>query len=89
MNYQLSANLPEIYVNSIQIQQVIVNLIKNACEAMQNSQEKNLKISAEADASGAFVEICVADTGAGISPGQQEFLFTPFQTGKMDGMGVG
>ncbi|NNC36171.1 MAG: PAS domain-containing sensor histidine kinase [Acidimicrobiales bacterium] len=87
--YDISRDIPEIYVNSIQIQQVVVNLVKNACEAMLESDTKELHISAKRHDDSAFVEIGVADSGQGIDQEQQEHLFTPFTSSKKDGMGIG
>jgi two-component system sensor kinase FixL len=85
----ISPDLPRVLVNQVQVQQVVVNLIKNACEAMQGSADKKLLISAHIPSGKDFVEICIADSGKGIAEADQKNLFTPFSTEKHGGMGVG
>jgi two-component system sensor kinase FixL len=85
----LDEDLPNVFVNPVQIQQILVNLIKNACEAMIDSIDKKLTISVRHISGDGFVEVGVADSGKGISEAEQENLFTPFSTDKTDGMGVG
>ncbi|MFN4098129.1 MAG: sensor histidine kinase, partial [Sphingomonas sp.] len=71
----------------IQIQQVLVNLIRNATEAMEGQPVRRLTIWAEhQDAS---CRIHVRDTGTGVPPHIVERLFAPFTTTKADGLGVG
>jgi len=74
-------------VDRIQLQQVIINLIRNAIDAMQKTRNKRLTISTAR--TGAGVEIRVADTGHGIGPEMKKRLFEPFATTKEDGMGIG
>lgn len=84
----LPAALPQVVVSDVQIQQVLVNLIRNACEAMQDSGEKTLTI--EADIEGPdFVRVGVIDTGAGLTPDQFDKLYEPFSSSKKGGLGVG
>ena len=80
--------LPEIAVDRIQIQQVVVNLVRNAIDAMEGGARQELTVTA-ATADGGGVEISVADTGPGIAPEVADRLFQPFVTTKRDGMGVG
>lgn len=75
-------------VDRIQIQQVLLNLIRNAIDAMKNSTRKELSIVKHAPADG-MVVIGVSDTGPGIDPEIRSQLFQPFVTTKADGMGVG
>jgi two-component system sensor kinase FixL len=77
-----------VLVDRVQIQQVLINLIRNAIEAMQNSDTRNLSISAVKHEDG-FVQISVTDTGPGIPPDLANQLFQPFVTTKREGMGVG
>jgi two-component system sensor kinase FixL len=77
-----------VLADKVQIQQVLLNLIRNAIEAMQDSDRRELVISttrAESD----MLTICVADTGVGIAPEFAGQLFQPFMTTKQHGMGVG
>jgi signal transduction histidine kinase len=73
----------------VQIQQVLLNLVRNAMEAMQDVEERSLTIKAELADEGATVQLSVQDTGTGLAPSVQEKLFTPFTTTKKTGMGVG
>jgi two-component system, LuxR family, sensor kinase FixL len=77
-----------VFVDKIQIQQVILNLMRNAIEAMQETSRRELTIyTAEID--DATVEVSVADTGPGIAEEIAAQLFQPFITTKSHGMGVG
>lgn len=77
-----------VFADKVQIQQVLLNLIRNAVEAMAGSPRRELTISThEGEAGEALVR--VADTGPGITPAQAERLFEPFMTTKKTGMGVG
>jgi two-component system sensor kinase FixL len=77
-----------VFVDRIQIQQVLTNLIRNAIDAMIGSSVRSLIIrtAAEPDAS---ITVSIEDTGAGISEGIAPQLFQPFVTSKASGMGVG
>ena len=83
----LAPDLPEILVERVQIQQVLLNLIRNAIEAMEHEPRRTLTITARRE--GAQVEIGVADTGPGLAPDVASQLFQPFVTTKPDGMGIG
>jgi len=77
-----------VLVDRIQIQQVILNLVRNAIEAMQEVERRELEVSTRwIDLE--TVEIAVRDTGPGIAPEVAENLFQPFMTTKPQGMGVG
>jgi C4-dicarboxylate-specific signal transduction histidine kinase len=87
---QLADGLPPIEGDRIQLQQVILNLIINAIEAMSGTGEglRELRIStakAEAD----LVLVTVQDSGPGLAPVNLERLFEPFYTTKLDGQGMG
>jgi len=77
-----------ILVDRIQIQQVILNLIRNAIEAMEDSPDRRLFISSER-VSGGFVQITVADSGPGLAIEVRERLFEPFRSTKSTGLGLG
>ncbi len=77
-----------VLADKIQVQQVLLNLMRNAIEAMQDVERRELVISARLiDAE--TVQIDVADTGTGIAPEIAPQLFQPFITSKRNGMGVG
>jgi len=74
-------------IDSIQIGQVIINLVRNAVEAMEASATRELTVSTHARPRA--VEIAVADTGPGIAPEIAGRLFQPFITSKPTGLGLG
>ncbi len=76
-----------VRVDRIQIQQVLINLVRNAVEAMAGSRRREVTIATRL--AGAMVEIEVADTGPGIAAGNLESLFSEFMTTKSGGMGLG
>ena len=80
-----------VEVDSAQIRQVLVNLLRNAVEAMQEndpSRDARVTISTGVRPDGA-VEFAISDTGPGLSPEAREQLFQPFFTTKANGMGLG
>jgi two-component system, sensor histidine kinase and response regulator len=80
--------LPSALIDKVQIQQVLLNLIRNALEAMAESPRREIVVSAF-PADGDMIEVRVADTGPGLAPEVRERLFRPFTTTKAHGMGVG
>jgi two-component system, LuxR family, sensor kinase FixL len=85
---QLDPAADAVYADRVQIQQVLVNLIRNAVDAMADSQRRELTISSQRLENGS-VQVSVTDTGSGISDDFRERLFQPFMTTKAEGMGVG
>lgn len=82
----------QVRVDPVQIQQVIVNLVRNAIDAMVTLppyENRRLTITTRELERGNAVEIVVADTGPGIAPGMREKIFEPFVTSKANGMGIG
>jgi two-component system sensor kinase FixL len=77
-----------VFVDRIQIQQVLFNLIRNAVEAMMRSPVRSLTISSEPVPEG-FVTVSIEDTGSGIGEELAPQLFQPFITSKQGGMGIG
>jgi two-component system, LuxR family, sensor kinase FixL len=88
MNLQLDPSLDLVVVDRVQIQQVLLNLLRNGLEAMQSSERRELIVSS-GPAKNDMVAVDVADTGSGISPDVASRLFQPFVTTKRQGMGVG
>jgi PAS domain S-box-containing protein len=87
---QLADGLPLVLGDRIQLQQVMLNLIFNAVEAMSGSREgsRELLISTEEDGANG-VRIAVKDSGPGLKPESVDRLFDAFYTTKPDGMGMG
>ena len=78
---------PSLPLNKVQIQQVMVNLVRNALEAMADSETPELTITSAPEGTGAV--ITVRDNGPGFSPEIAGQLFKPFVTTKDNGMGIG
>jgi signal transduction histidine kinase len=88
---QLAEGLPRVQGDRVQLQQVMLNLIVNAIQAMGVIGEgaRELQISIDAVPSEGGVRVGVRDTGPGLSPESLPRLFEPFYTTKPDGMGMG
>ena len=90
--FDLDAAASPVLVDKVQIQQVLINLIRNAIEAMgetgADAPERRLSVTSRDDAAG-FVRVTVADTGPGVAPEIIERLFAAFASTKTDGMGLG
>lgn len=88
VGYDLDPDLPPVLIDKIQIQQVVVNLVRNAIEALREAERREVTIRT-ARAEGGHQEVAVIDTGPGLAPEIAENLFRPFATTKKDGMGIG
>lgn len=76
-----------VLADRIQIQQVVMNLVRNAIEAMADSALRILDVSTQR--AGDMAEVVVSDTGVGLDPAARSRLFQPFITSKEEGMGLG
>lgn len=85
---ELAADLPAVLIDRVQIQQVVLNLVRNAIEAMEASPLRELSIGT-AVAEPGWARVSVRDTGPGLSDAVREKLFQPFITTKPSGMGLG
>lgn len=85
---QLDPDADLVFVDRIQVQQVLTNLIRNAIDAMIDSSQKSLIIRTAAEPQD-YVTVTVEDTGPGISESVAAELFQPFVTSKAAGMGIG
>ncbi len=89
VSFRLDPNADLVLADRIQVQQVLVNLIRNAIETMvESSSDRRLEITTVVSSDDA-VEVSVADTGAGLAPEVAQHLFQPFVTTKRKGMGLG
>jgi len=86
---ELDHALPLVLVDHVQIQQVVLNLVRNAIEAMEAVDRRELVIGTRAIPDQEMAEVIVADTGPGIAPELADRLFQPFVTTKATGMGLG
>jgi two-component system, NtrC family, sensor kinase len=86
---ELGENLPPVYVDPKQIQQVFLNLILNAVQAMQGGGTLTVRTSLSEHDRNDWVKISIADTGPGIPPQILGKIFTPFFTTKAQGTGLG
>jgi len=77
-----------VFVDRIQVQQVLVNLIRNAIDAMMETKVRSLTVSTARQDDG-LVRVTIADTGSGMSDAVAPQLFQPFVTSKENGMGIG
>jgi two-component system sensor kinase FixL len=88
LRFALDPQVDLVLADKVQIQQVVLNLMRNAVDAMADTDRRDLLVSTRPSAEG-MVEVSVTDTGPGISPEVAEHLFQPFITTKQTGMGVG
>ena len=85
---RLETACDEIFVDRIQIQQVILNLVRNAFEAMDDSPDRRVRISSCRENSGS-IRVTIADSGPGLEPELAGKLFEPFNSTKTQGLGLG
>jgi two-component system sensor kinase FixL len=88
VEFRLDSHVDPVLADRIQVQQVLLNLIRNAIEAMQLSDRRELVIATK-PSGGGLVQVSVADSGSGIDAHVARQLFQPFVTTKAHGMGVG
>jgi two-component system sensor kinase FixL len=88
VQFKFNPAIDLVIADRVQVQQVVLNLIRNAMDAMETSQTRSLVVTIAPENSGQ-VRISVADSGSGIAPEIAEQLFQPFITTKRQGMGVG
>lgn len=90
LDISLGNSLPEVLADKVQVEQVILNLMRNAIDAMEDVVTENRVIAVRSFLSdGRFVEVTIADCGSGLAPEAAEQLFDPFFTTKPSGMGLG
>jgi two-component system sensor kinase FixL len=89
VSFHLDPEAEYVLADRIQVQQVLVNLIRNAIEIMSEAPERRELTIATVASAEETVEVSVADTGAGLAPEVAAHLFQPFVTTKRKGMGLG
>lgn len=87
---ELAEDLPPLWLDRVQVEQVLVNLLRNASEAMEEagSERREIKVTT-ALTSEDRVQVSVRDTGPGVCPSMRAQLFRPFETTKANGLGMG
>jgi two-component system, LuxR family, sensor kinase FixL len=88
VHLELDPAVTPILIDKVQIQQVLINLIRNSIEAMQSVKRRELTILTSTGVEGS-IEVAVSDTGPGLSEDVASRLFQPFVTTKEKGMGIG
>jgi C4-dicarboxylate-specific signal transduction histidine kinase len=90
LQLRLAEDLPRVLGDAVQLQQVVLNLLVNACQAMADVADgpRVLRIETGEPTPGS-IEISVADTGAGVAGPQLERMFEPFVSSKAEGLGMG
>ncbi|OGT12576.1 MAG: hypothetical protein A3F73_10395 [Gallionellales bacterium RIFCSPLOWO2_12_FULL_59_22] len=87
-SFMVLSPLPPVMASKVEIEQVLLNLCKNAIEAMRSAPECKLRVRTRVTEAGEIM-VTVSDSGSGIPPSELENLFKPFQTSKQDGLGLG
>lgn len=88
VNYDYDPKVGRVQVDRIQIQQVLLNLLRNAIDAMADQPQRDLRISTAVEGRD-MVKVSVSDTGTGVDADIMSRLFQPFTSSKNDGMGIG
>ncbi|MDP3589598.1 MAG: ATP-binding protein [Methylobacter sp.] len=91
LKFELKNNLPPIYADHIQIEQVIINLIRNSVDALKNlpaKQQRQIAIHSQLTSDN-DIQVRVKDNGPGLDDNQKQKIVMPFYTTKDDGMGMG
>jgi C4-dicarboxylate-specific signal transduction histidine kinase len=90
LRHELAENLPAITGDRIQLQQVILNLVRNASDAMSSVEDRPRQLLVRTEnLNGENVRLTVQDNGIGFAPDAADRLFESFYTTKDDGMGIG
>jgi len=86
---EFSDHLPAVQADRVQLQQVILNLLRNASDAMSSIEDRPRQLALRTELEDGHVRLSVRDSGVGFSPEIANQMFEPFYTTKPDGMGVG
>jgi signal transduction histidine kinase len=88
LNFEFDSAISKVMIDKVQIQQILINLIRNSVEAMHGTKERTLTLTTLPGDAG-FANVMVRDTGPGVLPNIAQRLFLPFNTTKASGMGLG
>lgn len=83
------SGLPLVWADRVQIEQVVVNLLQNALDAVTEERRERKTVEVRADTSGRNVRVSIRDAGCGIPPEIADKVFDPYTTNKEHGLGVG
>lgn len=87
---ELAKPLPQVFADHLLIQQVLLNLIRNACEAMEEIEPDKRRLIIQTERAGNdCIKVSVCDQGPGLKPDELEHMFEPFFSLKKEGMGLG
>jgi two-component system, LuxR family, sensor kinase FixL len=86
---QLAPTLPPVYGDAVHLQQVLLNVLLNACDAMEKNAARDRIITITSTGRDSEVRLLVHDVGCGLPPGEPEQIFKPFFTTKPNGLGLG
>jgi signal transduction histidine kinase len=88
IDLEIGTGLPPVLIDKVQIQQILVNLIRNSIEALLLVKDRRLRISTNMGDTG-FANVTILDSGPGLPRNIADRLFQPFVTSKSTGMGLG
>ena len=89
LRLDLAQSLPPVLADGIQVQQVVLNLIRNSIDAMEGIESGQREVVVRSESLGREIRVSVRDNGSGISESLDSELFQPFFTTKKEGLGVG
>ena len=89
LKIDFDASMPTIEADRVQLQQVVLNLVRNAVEAMADVNDGARVLSVSSKVADGHASVSIADTGMGIDPASSEHLFAPLYTTKCQGLGLG
>ena len=89
MTLELESPLPDIFADKVQIEQVLVNLMRNAVEAMEDVLPENRRLVIKSERLNEVVQVSVIDNGHSITADRIATIFSPFFSTKDAGMGLG
>ena len=89
VSFDFAAGLPQVHGDKIQLQQVLLNLLLNAFDAMRDCSVEEREVSLRVEGGAGMVEVSVSDRGTGLTSDKLDKIFQPFFTTKREGLGMG